>query len=439
MNITPTCVSIIFDNFTKEKRKEDSLGMEDINHNNHNTKTGIFKKNLGALYVVIVGIIFFFLIYRNQAVKGVLTALYSALKPVLTGLIIAFLINPLVMLLERTLLRGRFLVKKETASPKAKKAARGISIFLALFLMISTIILLFNLVIPQVIASIQGVISEFPGYVDTAIENAQTFADKNPIVSEGFLTLAQEFTEKLSHWLTTDFAERISSMAGILASGLMGVLGILYNLIVGIILSIYLLSGKERFLGSFKKATYALLDHRRADFFVKTMRRVNYIFSAAIIGKILDSIIIGLLCFIASGILGIFFSAIAKYSLLVSVIVGVTNVIPFFGPYIGGIPSTLLIMFVNPVHGLIFGAFLILLQQFDCNFLDPRMVGGRVGLPAFWSIFACLVGGSLFGFYGFILSVPSFAVFYYLLKTFVEERLKSKKLPVNTIDYMEQN
>ena len=413
--------------------------MEDRKYNDEKVKTGIFKKSLGAIYVVMAGILFFFIMYRSHIVVEILAAIYSALKPVLIGAIIAFLINPLVKLLERTLLRGRLLIKKVEPTAKENKAARGISIFLALILMISAIIFLVKLVIPEVISSLQGVISEFPGYVDTVIDGAQSFADKNPIISEGFLALVQEFTEKLSHWLTTDFAESISSMAGILASGLMGVLGLLYNLRVGIILSVYLLSGKERFIGSFKKATYALVDHKKAEFFIETMRRVNHIFSAAIIGKILDSIIIGLLCFIVSGILGIFFSAIAKYSLLVSVIVGVTNVIPFFGPYIGGIPSTLLIMFVNPVHGLIFGGFLILLQQFDCNYLDPKMVGGRVGLPAFWSIFACLVGGSLFGFYGFILSVPTFAVFYYLAKTFVEEKLKKKKLPVNTIDYMEKN
>lgn len=410
--------------------------MEDTKNNNSKIRTGIFKKSLGAIYVVIAGIIFFFLIYRSYMVKEALATLFSALKPVLTGVVIAFLINPLVRLFEKAILRVTTLMKKEDPTAREKKTARSISILIALVLMISTIILLFNLVIPQVIASIQGVIAEFPGYVDTAIEQIQSFADKNHTVSEGFLTLTQELTEDLNHWLTTDLADSISSIATILASGLMGVLGLIYNLLVGIILSVYLLSGKERFLGAFKKITYALLDERKAVLFIKTMRRVNYIFSAAILGKILDSTIIGVLCFIVTGVLGIFFSAIAKYSLLVSVVVGVTNVIPFFGPYIGGIPSTLLIMFANPIHGLIFGGFLILLQQFDCNYLDPKMVGGRVGLPAFWAIFAVLVGGSLFGFYGFILSVPTFAVFYYLIKTFVEERLKRKKLSVDTIDYI---
>ncbi|MGM9973877.1 MAG: AI-2E family transporter [Clostridiaceae bacterium] len=413
--------------------------MEDTKNNNSKIMTGIFKKSLGAIYVVIAGIIFFFLIYRSDTVKDALAALYSALKPILTGVVIAFLINPLVRLFEKAILKVRTLMKKEEPTAREKKSTRSISIFIALVLMISAIILLFNLVIPQLIASIQGVIAEFPGYVDTAIGEIQSFADKNHTVSEGFLTLTQEITQDLNHWLTTDLADRISSIATVLASGLMGVLGLIYNLLVGIILSVYLLSGKERFLGSFKKASYALLDDSKAEFFIKTMKKVNYIFSAAILGKILDSTIIGVLCFIVTGVLGIFFSAIAKYSLLVSVVVGVTNVIPFFGPYIGGIPSTLLIMLANPIHGLIFGGFLILLQQFDCNYLDPKMVGGRVGLPAFWAIFAVLVGGSLFGFYGFILSVPTFAVFYYLVKTYVEERLKRKKLPVDTIDYIGEN
>ena len=166
------------------------------------------------------------------------------------------------------------------------------------------------------------------------------------------------------------------------------------------------------------------------------MHKANRIYSGAILGKILDSAIIGLLCFIGTSILSIFFPTLSEYVVLVSLIVGITNVIPFFGPYIGGVPCTLLIMCINPLHGLIFGIFLIVLQQFDCNYLDPHIVGGQVGLKPLFVLCACLLGGGLFGLVGMLLAVPTFALVYSLLKSYFEVRLEAKKLPVDTKEYV---
>lgn len=176
------------------------------------------------------------------------------------------------------------------------------------------------------------------------------------------------------------------------------------------------------------KILYVLLKPNRADWILHRLNGANRTFSSAILGKILDSIIIGMLCFIGVVILH------TPYPALIAVIVGVTNVIPFFGPFIGAIPSTLLVLMHDPVKALYFVIFIVVLQQFDCNILDPKIVGGSIGLPAFWSLFACLLGGGLFGLVGLLLGVPTFAVLYNLCKELIDERLRFSKLPPETLD-----
>ena len=200
---------------------------------------------------------------------------------------------------------------------------------------------------------------------------------------------------------------------------------------IGVIVSVYVLFSKEKFVSQTKKTVYAVFSTRNANAILHLTRKSNEIFGGFIIGKIIDSAIIGVLCFIGISILRM------PYVMLVSVIVGVTNVIPFFGPYIGAIPSAVLIMLADPLKGVYFVIFIFLLQQLDGNFIGPKILGNSTGLSAFWVIFSILLGGGLFGFPGMLMGVPTFAVIYYIVQTIVNRRLENKNLPTQSDFYDE--
>ena len=218
-----------------------------------------------------------------------------------------------------------------------------------------------------------------------------------------------------------------------LTEGVIGVVNGLIDVLIGFIVAIYLLFGKEKFLGQGRKIVYAFNTPRRANIILHLAAKTNKTFSGFIIGKLIDSAIIGVLCFIGLSILKM------PYTLLVSVIVGVTNVIPVFGPYIGAIPSTILILLVDPMKGLYFVIFIFLLQQLDGNVIGPMILGDSTGLSAFWVMFAILIGGGLFGLVGMIVGVPTFAVIYYIIKMLIQQKLEQKKLPIETENYNEKN
>ena len=214
-----------------------------------------------------------------------------------------------------------------------------------------------------------------------------------------------------------------------LTVGISWVFSLVSNIVISLIVSVYLLVSKKRFLGQLKKLLYVFLKPDTANAALSIFRQINKIFGGFISGKIIDSLIIGVLCFIGVSILKM------PYPLLISVIVGVTNVIPFFGPYIGAIPSAFLVLLIDPGKCLIFLIFILALQQLDGNVIGPAILGDSTGVSPFWIIVSILVGGGLFGFIGMLLGVPTFAVIYYLVKTFSEYYLRKKDLPTDSMLY----
>ena len=202
--------------------------------------------------------------------------------------------------------------------------------------------------------------------------------------------------------------------------------------LIGIIVSVYLLFSKEKFMRQSKKVIYALCKPKRANFILHIGRKANEIFGGFIIGKIIDSAIVGVLCFAGVSIFKM------PYPLLISMIVGVTNVIPVFGPYIGAIPCALLIFLVDPMKGIGFIIFIILLQQLDGNVIGPKILGESTGLSSFWVIFAILIAGKMFGIGGMVIGVPMFALIYYVIKLFIQQKLEAKNLPTDTELYTDK-
>lgn len=268
-----------------------------------------------------------------------------------------------------------------------------------------------------------------PGQINVALNTLTEIMSQDTTLGQLFTKMLTEVTAFLQDWLRTDLLSQINDFMSHLTEGVFNVVNEVMNAVIGVIVSVYVLFSKEKFSMQTKKIIYAVFKPDHANMILHLTIKSNSIFGGFIIGKIIDSAIIGVLCFIGLSILRM------PYTLLVSVIIGVTNVIPFFGPYIGAIPSAVLIMLSEPKMGFYFIIFILVLQQLDGNVIGPTILGDSTGLSAFWVMFSILLGGGLFGFVGMILGVPTFAVIYYVVSMLINHNLEKRKLPTATNCY----
>lgn len=379
-------------------------------------------------------ILFFFFIYRYHGFAEYWQKLMGILQPVIMGCIVAYLLNPVMGFLEGHLFR--YFKPRVKEERKAKKMARSFGTVGAIVFFLLIIFLLLYMMIPELMKSIQNMMVNLPKELDDfdrwlgdLMEEGSPFVDWLSVLGVD-LSSAGSYVEAL---LQKQILPQINTYLTYVASFTTGVISafkMLFNFIVGLVIAIYLLIGKETFIGQGKKIVYAALPSRFGNVVIRTMRVTNQMFGGFISGKILDSAIIGVICYVGLMIMQM------PYSLLVAVIVGVTNVIPFFGPLIGAVPGFVLIVLAEPVKGLYFLIFVLVLQQVDGNIIGPKILGDSTGLSAFWVVFAILVGGGLFGFMGMLLGVPTFAVIYYLIREIVAYILKKRKLPEATREYI---
>ncbi len=384
---------------------------------------------LTAFIVIISCILIFFLIYRYYGLTVYWNKLMGVLQPVLLGMVFAYLLNPIVKFGERHLVP--FLEKHMKKERKAQKVARTISVIGAVLFVLIIIAVLLGMVIPELYTSIERLVIQLPGQVESLIAWGENYIRADSELANYVEEVLMKGLDFFENWAKTDILPQAKNMVTAVTGGFISVLRVLFNAVIGIVISVYILMGKETFIGQAKKIVYAILPAYKGNVLIETIRKGNDIFGGFISGKILDSAIIGVLCFIGLSILKM------PYCLLVSVIVGVTNVVPFFGPYIGAIPCTILITLANPIQGLYFVIFILVLQQLDGNIIGPRILGESTGLSSFWVIFAILVGGGLFGFLGMVIGVPAFATIYYIIKRIISYILKRRGLPQETNDYTE--
>jgi len=395
----------------------------------------LFEKGTATLFIIIIGLLFFFAIWRFEAMMQTIGKVIDVLMPIIYGIVIAFLLNPVVKRIENWLTPcfEKVLKKKQ----RAKKLAKSIGIFAGIVLLLAVITALLNMLLPELYKSIRDLVISLPEQVDKVTAYVNSLKQKDSTTGNIMKTLIVEGTNTLESWLAkwaqNDMLEQTNNLMTNLTAGVLGVVDTLVDILIGLVASVYLLYNKEKFLRQGKKMIYAFFTTKRANIILHMASKSNEIFSGFIIGKIIDSAIIGVMCFIGLTILRM------PYTLIVSVIVGVTNVIPFFGPYFGAVPSALLILLVDPMKGLYFIIFIIALQQFDGNILGPKILGDSTGLSAFWVMFSIIVAGGLFGFVGMIMGVPTFAVIYYVIKTIVQQKLQQKNLPIETGLYSEKN
>ena len=386
-----------------------------------------FGRGITIFLVVAASILFYFALLRLTNLSDMLSRVIDVVKPVIYGCVIAYLLNPIVKNVDKYLLP--VLEKKMKKKESAAGISRGLGVLTAVLVLICLIVALCNLLIPELYFSIRNMIFTLPGQLNDLVNQLNDMATSDSTTSAFLKTAVEEGTHMLETWLRTDLLTKTNELMSNLTVGVINVINTVFDFLIGLIVSIYILFSKETFTSQCKKSVYALFSPHRANMILHFTTKSNEIFGGFVIGKIIDSAIIGVLCFFGLSVLDM------PYIVLISVIVGVTNVIPFFGPYIGAVPSTILIMLSDPMKGLYFIIFILVLQQFDGNILGPKILGNSTGLSAFWVIVAILLGGGLFGFVGMVMGVPAFAVLYYVAELILNSKLERKNLPASSKMY----
>lgn len=386
---------------------------------------------LTAFGVIAASMLFYFGIFHMDTLLRGLNTIYAVLTPIIYAAAISYVLWPLIRFLERKIIYRICEYQGWNPSKKIRKIIRMICVIISLFLFFLVIYSLLAMLVPEIISSITNIVDNFPRYISNIQEWMSELLKNNPDLEESTNMLFSTVSSKMETWLSEDFLPQINSIVKNFSTGFLNVLIFLKNFLIGAMISIYLLFGKETYVGHGKRFLYCLFKPETTNNVIRDLQFVDKTFGGFIIGKILDSIIIGILCYIGTTIMNL------PYALLVSVIVGVTNVIPFFGPYIGAIPSAFLILLVNPIQCIYFILFILVLQQFDGNFLGPKILGGSTGLSGFMVIVAILVGGGLFGIFGMFVGVPVCAVICTIFRNMMERKLKSRNLPVTVEHYQD--
>lgn len=388
--------------------------MEQNNRMKHTIKAA-WAKGFSNFLALAGAILLVFVLFKFDSIMAQVMRICDILMPIIMGIALAYLINPVVEFYERKLdaTLGKAIEKKKGKKP----SMRGLSILISVVIIIAIIVFLIMMVVPQLVSNITNAVVLLPEQIQDLVKKVTEMARNNEhaqqLISEFYDGTVKYFT----NWVKTEMLGQVS----VIINGIMGIFGTAVNCLVAFIVAIYVLLGKDTFKRQIKKITNAFLTERQSQVLSSIVKESDKIFGGFISGKIIDSFIIGGICFVCCLILRM------PYVALVSVIVGVTNIIPFFGPYIGAIPSTILILLDSPSKGIIFLIFVIILQQVDGNIIEPKILGQSTGLSPFWVVFAIFLGNGLFGIVGLFIGVPLWGVVYYLIKRFVNYRIRRKE------------
>ena len=385
-----------------------------------------------AIVAAIGIILFYFGVKNSYNIKKGLDTLAVAFTPIIMGFVMAFLMNPMMMFFEKRFLP--FFLRKAKNEARVRRNVRIFTSLIALVILLGIVILFFSAVVPEFISTVtylsNNIITQIYGVLDWANEitrgrfedaimgaknDEKIFAGIEWAINYARTYLDLEDNNKIIE-VATAFGFSIAKTA--------------VNVIIGVFVSVYVLMEKEKFKGQIKKIIYSVFPPKAGNVVLEVVRKTNDIFYGFIIGKIIDSAIIGVICYVFMVIVGM------PYPILTSVIIGVTNIIPVFGPYIGAVPTVIIIFLTEPKMGIYFLIFVLILQQVDGNLIGPKILGDSTGISSFWVVVSIVVGGKLFGFAGMLLGVPTMAVIYYMVGRFNGFLLRKRNLPVRTDDYV---
>ncbi len=367
-----------------------------------------------TIFLTLAAVIAFYFILLNGAsiLKGI-HSVFSSLASIWLGLGFAYVLDPIIV-------SGEKYLRKHNVG---KTASRVLTLAAVLVLIALLVFLICSRLIPRLFETINGLLSDLPAMQRTFNSYLDKVEEWNPQVYEYILNAINFATD----WVNTNLDKTFNTITQSFINLISGIV----NVFVALIVLVYAQMSKERFIGQAKKLLYAVCHHRKAaTWILDVARQANLIFSGFITGKIIDSAIVGVICFICLSILNI------PYALLISVVIGITNIIPVFGPFIGAIPCAILLLFVQPWECLVFVIFILILQQIDGNIIGPRILGNSTGVSAFWVIVSILVFSNLLGVIGMIVGVPIFATIYYIIKRIAEAELASQNLPTDSLAYV---
>lgn len=393
---------------------------------------------LTIFFTVIALMIVYFLFFRLDSIKAGLASLNKILRPIFFGFIFSYLMTPLLNFLERSFFIPLFdKVSFLSKDQKKEKYIRGLSVLFTFFIVLLLIYLFFASLIPQVYGSIQSIIGNYNTYTQNLITWFQSILDNNPKLNSLISTLILNYSDEADDYLNSAVLPAIkqfllpnlNDIIVNLSSSILKVVLLLYNFVIGLIISLYVLSGKEKFVSGGTQIVYAIFENSTANKITEAVRFTHKTFIGFLSGKVLDSAIIGVICYVCALFMKL------PYPVLIGVIVGVTNIIPFFGPFFGAVPSAIIILMVDPKKTLYFIILILILQQIDGNFIGPKILSGSTGLNSFWIIFAITLFGGLFGVIGMVIGVPITAVLFTGIKNIINAKLKNRNYPTEIDKY----
>ena len=373
------------------------------------------------------GILCAFVLFKMPVIISVLKGITEILKPFLYGVVFAYLLAPLCNKIEEKLFQ---------IFPKAKTKARRficfIAIVISLCVAIAVIWLIIMMIIPQVWDSVMKIIQMVPQKLIVVNNWIEHMLENQPELQAYFEEFSSQAESNIDSLLNVDTIQKVQSIINSLSVQLFGVLGVVKNIFLGLLISAYLLGSRKLFGAQAGLILHGVFSDKWAKIIEEEIRYTDKMFNGFLVGKIIDSAIIGLLCFAGTSIMG--FEAPA----FISVIIGITNIIPFFGPFIGAIPCGLLLLLENPMHCLYFIIFIFVLQQLDGNVIGPKILGNTTGVSSFWVLFAILLFGGMWGVVGMVIGVPLFAVIYDIIRKLVYRGLRKHKRESMITDYEEK-
>lgn len=386
-----------------------------------------FKMGLAVFITGLALILSFYFINHFDVISKGWSKLNSILAPFYIGIILAYLLCPVY---NATVKFFYGLIKKNAKTPKnAMKWSRVIGTIVAMLVIFVVVVGLIMMIIPNLYESITTLVPRLPGYFNSTVDLIESHLDDENMVTRYIANSLEDINERFTTWMQEKLLPASEVIIRRVSSGVVATVGGIFDVFVALIICVYILNSKELFMAQGTKFIKAVFSQERADAIFELGRISNNTFGGFINGKIIDSIIIGIICFIAMTLLKL------PMAMMISVVVGVTNIIPFFGPFIGAIPSALLLVLIKPLAALEFIILIVVLQQLDGNIIGPKILGKATKLSSFWVMFAIIVGGGLFGFLGMILGVPVFAVLYTYIARGINKLLNKKKIDSDTLAY----
>lgn len=388
-----------------------------------------FKWGLTAVAVIVIALVISLIFSKLGPIATAISTIISTVSSVLYGVVMAFLMAPVYDRIGIWV--GEILSSLFPKWKKSDKYAKMIATLSCLVILILVVFALIMMIIPELVNSITNVISYAPSGTQNLEAWLKDILNKNPNLEKLIIGNYLDISERLSDIATTTVLPNVNTYIKNLSSGVINALGVVVNIIIGLMVMMYLLNMKTTLASQAKKIVYAVAGVKIGNEIVTEARYIKNMFEKFIVGKIIDSIIIGIINYVFMAIIHM------PYALLISVVVGVTNVIPFFGPFIGAIPSIILLLLISPVTALQFAVWILVLQQVDGNIIGPKILGQTTGLPSFWVLFSILLFGGLFGIVGMIIAVPTWAIIYRTISRLSEHFLKKKGLEPDSKHYMD--